>query len=111
MEQLSTVLLASIILLSILSSLIFASAEGGATAALTLPVGLIAWFLSERDEGFTLPKIAMNVLGFSAVFAAGYELYIGSIEARLLAGGHLIVYLSWLFLFQAKQTRAVWWLS
>ncbi|OAI54279.1 hypothetical protein AYO47_03175 [Planctomyces sp. SCGC AG-212-M04] len=111
MEQLSTVLSASIILLSILSSLIFASAEGGATAALTLPVGLIAWFLSERDEGFTLPKIAMNVLGFSAVFAAGYELYIGSIEARLLAGGHLIVYLSWLFLFQAKQTRSVWWLS
>ena len=34
MEQLSTFLSASIILLSILSSLIFAFAEGGATAAL-----------------------------------------------------------------------------
>ena len=111
MEQLSTFLSASIILLSILSSLIFAFAEGGATAALTLPVGLIAWFLGEREEGFTLPKVGMNILGFVAVFMAAYELYIGSIEARLLAGGHLIVYLSWLFLFQARETRAVWWLA
>jgi protein-glutamine gamma-glutamyltransferase len=111
MEQLSTVLAASIVLLSILSSLIFAFAEGGATAALTLPVGLIAWFLSERREGFALPKLALNVLGFTAVIVAAYELYMGSIEARLLAGGHLIVYLSWLFLFQARETRAVWWLS
>jgi protein-glutamine gamma-glutamyltransferase len=111
MEQLSTVLAASIILLSIVSSLIFAFAEGGATAAMTLPVGLIAWFVCEREEGFTLPRIGMNILGFSAVFMAGYELYLGSIEARLLAGGHLIVYLSWLFLFQAKDPRAVWWLS
>jgi len=111
MEQLSTVLTASIILLTILSGLIFAFAEGGATAALTLPVGLIAWFLSERDEGFTLPRVALNALGLGAVIMAGYELYIGSIEARLLAGGHLIVYLSWLFLFQAKETRSVWWLS
>jgi len=111
MEQLSTVLSASIILLSILSSLIFAFAEGGATAALTLPVGLIAWFLGEREEGFRLPKPALNLLGVAAVFMAGYELYVGSIEARLLAGGHLIVYLSWLFLFQVKEPRAVWWLS
>jgi hypothetical protein len=111
MEQLSTVLSASIILLSILSSLIFAFAEGGATAALTLPVGLIAWFLGEREEGFQLPKAAMNLLGFSAIVMAGYELYIGSIEARLLAGGHLLVYLSWLFLFQVKEPRAVWWLT
>src|SRR5690349_1646631 len=100
MEQLSTVLSASIILLSIVSSLIFAFAEGGATAALTLPVGLIAWFLGEREDGFTLPKVGANVLGFTAVFMAAYELYAGSLEARLLAGGHLLVYLSWLFLFQ-----------
>ncbi len=111
MDQLSAVLTASIVVLSIVSSLIFAFAEGGPTAALTLPVGLIAWFLGERHEGFALPRVAMNVLGFTAVFMAGYELYVGTIEARLLAGGHLIVYLSWLFLFQAKDPRSVWWLA
>lgn len=111
MEKLTHILSASMTLLAMLSGLIFAAAEGSPLAALTLPVGTVAWYGLDRRQLAGLPRWGVNFAACAALAAAVYELTTGSIEARLLAGGHLLVYLTWLFLLQRKTARTVWWLT
>jgi protein-glutamine gamma-glutamyltransferase len=111
MEQLTHILSASITLVAALSGLVFAAAEGTPLAALTLPIGTIAWYGIDRHQRAGLPKWAANIGACAALAGAIYELTTGSIEARLLSGGHLLIYLTWLFLLQRKSPRAVWWLT
>ena len=40
---------------------------------------------------------------------AGFELTGESVESRVLAGAHLLSYLTWIAMFQAKSGRQYWW--
>lgn len=103
-------LFSSITVLVSLSGIIFATAEGSPLAGLTLIIALVTLFFVDLEEKFAVPSTIANLLGFVAFLAAGMEFFNGEIESRVLAGGHLIVYLTWVFLVQKKETRHIWWL-
>lgn len=93
-----------------LSGIIFAVAEGSPLAGCSLLIALATLFFVDIEEKFSVPPVVANSLGFVAFLFAGLEFFNGEIESRLLAGGHLIVYLTWVFMIQKKETRHIWWL-
>ncbi|MEX0716203.1 MAG: transglutaminaseTgpA domain-containing protein [Planctomycetaceae bacterium] len=94
-----------------LGSLILAFAEGAAwPALLTPPLGLLAFFLTERTRRIELSPIGANLLGLLAFVAAGMEFSRDSLESRFLALAHLLVYLTWVLFFQPKRIAQYWWL-
>lgn len=95
--------------LVMLSSGMLALAEGsGFPDAFTIPLALLALFVSERWNLFHLRVRSANVLGLVAFGVAGWELSSGLIEARLLSLAHLMVYLTWIVLFLPKSARVYW---
>lgn len=95
--------------LVMLASGMLALAEGTAFPdAFTIPMALLALFLTERWKLFQLRVRWANVLGLVAFGVAGWELSSGQIEARLLSLAHLLVYLTWIVLFVAKTPRMSW---
>lgn len=93
------------------ASTVLAVAEGFFfPVGLTPFIAVAAWQFSERKEWIVLPLLAANVFGVLAVVAAVMELVLGTVEARILSGAHLIVYLTWIVLFMRKQDRQYWWL-
>jgi len=97
-------------LLLSLSGIIFACAEGSPLGGVTVLVSILTLYFVDRTPLFALSPLWVNVLGLGAFIMAGVEFFSGGIESRLLAGGHLIVYLSWVFLLQQKKNRHYWWL-
>jgi protein-glutamine gamma-glutamyltransferase len=100
-----------------LAALMLAVAEEIALpTALTIPISLFAYFVTEKLRRFRLQTLWANLLGLSAFAIAGVELYAAgangeaALEQRVLAGSHLLTYLTWIGLFQAKQGRQYWWL-
>ncbi|MBX3443256.1 MAG: DUF3488 domain-containing protein [Planctomyces sp.] len=110
MGHLHSILTFSVTLLAMLSGVIFATAEGQPLAVISIPVGVLTWRLCDGPRRLQPPWWALNLAGLLAIFAAAAELLSGSIEARLLSGGHLLVYLTWVFLAQPKRRRVIWWL-
>ena len=95
--------------LVMLASGMLGLAEGAAFPdAFTIPLALLALFITERWKLFHLRLRWANVLGIAAFGLAGWELSSGLIEARLLSLAHLLVYLTWIVLFVAKTTRMSW---
>jgi hypothetical protein len=94
-----------------LAGLIFAVSEGAPLASFSLPLGVVAWFAYDRGHARGLPRWIIDFGGIAAAIAALAELFTGDIEARLLSGGHFIVYLTWVFLAQPKTTRSMWWIA
>ncbi len=95
--------------LVMLASGMLSFAEGTAFPdAFTIPMALLALFLTERWKLFHLRVRWANVLGLAAFGLAGWELSSGLIEARLLSLAHLLVYLTWIVLFMAKTSRTYW---
>lgn len=111
MAFLTVVFQASAYLTLALSSLILAHAEGSAfPQGVTLPLAVVAWIFTERRKALQLPPWGANVLGMVGFLTAMFELLTNSIEARLLSGAHLLVYLSWVVLFQKKEARQYLWM-
>ena len=105
----TTALQVSLYGLVMLASGMLALAEGTAFPDLfTIPLTLLALFVTERWKLFQLRVRWANVLGLAAFGLAGWELSSGLIEARLLSLAHLLVYLTWIVLFMAKTTRMSW---
>ncbi len=105
----TTALQLSLYGLVMLASGMLALAEGTAFPdAFTIPIALLALFLTERWKLFQLRVRWANVLGLVAFGLAGWELSSGQIEARLLSLAHLLVYLTWIVLFVAKTPRMSW---
>lgn len=77
---------------------------------LTLPVAIVALVLSRRRPKMLLKPLPAFVLGLLAFGLAFAELFSGSIEARLTAGVHLMVYLAWIVLLMDKQLAQYWWI-
>ncbi|MGD9856471.1 MAG: DUF3488 domain-containing protein, partial [Planctomycetaceae bacterium] len=97
------------VLLSI-SGTIFACAEGAPLAAATVPIAWIGLMLVDRHAVLRLNHWAANGLAVLVIMAVGWEFFGDTLEARLLAFGHFLCYLSWILLIQEKSTRQFWWL-
>ena len=105
----TTALQVSLYGLVMLASGMLALAEGTAFPDLfTIPLTLLALFVTERWKLFQLKVRWANVLGLASFGAAGWELSGGQIEARLLSLAHLLVYLMWIVLFVPKTPRTYW---
>lgn len=76
--------------------------------AFSIPMALMALFLTERWKLFHLRVRWANLLGLTAFGLAAWELSSGQIEARLLSLAHLLVYLMWIVLFVTKTPRMYW---
>jgi len=97
--------------LTALAGLMLALAEGTMfPSAWTLPVAALAFCLNETWPVIRIPTLWANLLGVGAVGFAVSEFFGESLEAQLLSGAHLLVYLTWVVLFQDKRGRQYWWL-
>lgn len=110
MDRVVLLLHISLALLTSAAGLVFAIAEESPIPALTIPLAILTFVFVDRQKTLRLPPLAINIIGVAAFFLAAVELVGENIEARLLSGGHLLVYLTWAFLFQEKGSRQVWWL-
>ena len=88
-------------------TLVFAE-ENWWPASITIPMAAIAFVFVERRNRLVLPTLWANLLGLAIFCVAGYESMGGSDDARVIALSHLLVYLTWLVLFQEKHTRQYW---
>ena len=94
------------------SAIIFALAEGTQfpPEMCTIPLILVAYLINERKPILRLNAWGANALGLLAFTIAAVEFFSSDIEAKLLSGAHLLVYLTWIVLFQKKTTAQYWWL-
>ena len=107
----TTVFHVSVYALTALAALILSFAEEfPLPTGLTLPIAMAAFYWNERRRTIRLRVITANLLGLLAFCVAGVELSGVSLESRVLAGAHLLTYLSWIAMFQAKTGRQYWWL-
>lgn len=84
------------------SSLILAMAEGGPIPMIGVVAGLFAIFFIDGRSDRGIPTAAAAGLGFVAFGAALAEFLNGDVEARILAGSHLMTYLAVIVLIQKK---------
>ncbi|MFV0442180.1 MAG: DUF3488 and DUF4129 domain-containing transglutaminase family protein [Planctomycetaceae bacterium] len=112
MQRVTLVLQISLTLLVTLAAGIFAVAEGRTgIPAIAIPTAIVSFFVVDHFRWWQLPSTWVNLAGLIAFGLAGFELYLSDIEAPLLAGGHLLTYLTCLFLLQSKGRRQFWWLA
>ncbi len=101
----------SLYTLTALAGGMLAFGEGGLSRAwLSLPLCCAAWFFNERWAVVRIPKAAANFLGVAALVGTGVDFFGPGLVSRLLAGAHLLVYLTWILLFQKKDVVHYWWL-
>lgn len=101
----------AVIVTASMASVILSTAEGQAFPGLLTPVVAIATcVLVDRRRMIRLPTVAASFLGIGAFIAAGSEFRSTGLEAKVLAGSHLIVYLTWIVCFLEKSSRQYWWI-
>lgn len=74
---------------------------------LTLPLAAVAYRVVERGH-WSISPWGASALGIVALVVALLELWFRNIEGRLLFAAHLLVYLSWILLWQKKVSRVNW---
>lgn len=112
MPRVATVFFLSVYGLTAIAGLMLAFAEGSPFPEILTPaLAIVAYVLTDRTRTFHIPVIWANALGIAVFLFAGYEM-IGNTttELRLLAGAHLVVYLTWIVLFQEKHLPQYWWM-
>jgi len=81
---------------------------------LTIAAALVSFFLTDRSSKWQLSVVWAGAIGLVAFGVSIAEVIRGefaeNLEARLVSGAHLLVYLTWIFLFQKKQEKHYWWL-
>ena len=89
----------------------FMMSEGGIfPQLLTIPLGLLTLFFTDRWDKFSLSPLWANILGLLAFLVVCGEFFT-DIEGRLLSGAHFLVYLTWIILMQKKGETQYWWLA
>jgi transglutaminase-like putative cysteine protease len=96
--------------LTAFASWMLGRAEEGWVPYLTFPVLVAAFVVTETRQNWSLPAWLANLLGAAAVLAAGVEFAQEGQLAKLLSGAHLLVYATWIVMFQEKTIRNYWWL-
>ena len=111
MPRVATVFFVSIYGLVAIAGLMLAFAEGSPFPEILTPaLAIVAYVLTDRTRTVHLPVMWANALGVLAFSYAGYQMFGTTIELRLLAGAHLVVYLTWIVLFQEKRLPQYWWM-
>ena len=108
--SLATTFRLSLYALTAFASWMLGSAEEGWIPYVTLPVLLVAFVVTESRRNWSLPAWAANAVGALAVLAAAFEFSQHGDLAKLLSGAHLLVYATWIVMFQEKTIRNYWWL-
>lgn len=113
---LATVYTISLYSLTALASWILARAEMEEASYVTWwismttwPVLALAFYLTEGPRGWKLSAWVANLLGAAAVATAAWEFFGTNQQAKLLSGAHLLVYSTWIVMFQEKNIRFYWW--
>lgn len=106
---LSTVFRVSLYALTALASWMLGRAEGGWIPYVTFGVLVAAFGITDSGRGWSLPPLPANLLGVLAVGAAAWEFFQPDDEAKLLSGAHLLVYATWIVMFQEKTYRLYLW--
>jgi len=79
---------------------------------LTIPLVVLSYRYTERKHRFHLSQVWVNTFGILAVVLTGFEYFqqqFGSrTETGAFAGAHLLVFLTWIVLFQKKENRQYW---
>ena len=86
-----------------------AAAEEAPLALITIPLALGSLVVIDLLGWLRPPRILLNLAALGAMGFALLE-FREQGESRLLAGGHLVVYLTWTFLGQQKDLRRMWWM-
>jgi hypothetical protein len=111
MSNVTTVFHISVYGLACLTSLMLWWADGALFPhVFSVPLAILAFYVIERKQLFRLPTLVANALGIVAFLTAGCELFFGDVEAPVLSGAHLLVYLSWIVFFQEKHAGQFWWM-
>lgn len=105
---LSAVFQASIYGLTCFAAVILGRAEAGVVPFLTIVIAFLAYLATEPPRNFYIPIWGANLLGLVALGFAGFEFFGDADDAKLLAGAHLVVYLTWIVLLQQKTERQYW---
>jgi protein-glutamine gamma-glutamyltransferase len=101
----------ALMLTAVTSGIILSLAEGTMfPSAFTPVIAVLAWLLVDRLQIARVTPGFANVLGAIAFAVAANEFRSRNIEAKLLSGAHLIVYLTWIVLAMRKTVRQNWWI-
>lgn len=82
----------------------------------SLPLVVFGFLLTEghspgnSSTGRGLSSFWANLLGLIALIATAHEFFSENKEGKLLAGTHLLLYVTWIVLFQQKTVRLYWFL-
>ena len=111
MSRIPTVFFLSVYGLVAMAGLMLAFAEGNPFPEILTPaLALVAYVLTDRTRRVYLPLLWANMLGVTVFLAAGWQMRNQTLEQRLLVAAHLLVYLSWIVLFQKKNLAQYWWM-
>ena len=111
MSRIPTVFFISVYGLVAMAGSMLAFAEGSPFPEILTPaLAIIAYLLTDRTRAFHLPVLLANTLGVVAFLLAGWQMRDQTLEQRLLIAAHLLVYLSWIVLFQKKTLAQYWWM-
>ena len=89
---------------------------GFALPFLSIPIVICGYLFTEiqwrqdRSVEAGLNSFSANFLGIAALIATGIEFMSENREGKLLAGTHLLLYVTWIVLFQRKTVRLYWFL-
>ncbi|QDT37326.1 transglutaminase TgpA family protein [Stratiformator vulcanicus] len=81
------------------------------SSMLTIPIAIVAFVVTERMKLFSYSATVANFLSVPALLLCVGNLFSGSVETRIQAGANLLVLLTWVILFQRKESRHYWWLA
>lgn len=109
MNTLRNTLFFSLTLQICIAAGIFAAAEESPLVLVTLPIAVGSLFLIDLLGWIRPPTYLLNVMALTA-FGFAFAEFRNEGEARLLAGGHLVAYLTWTFLLQSKDLQRMWWM-
>ncbi len=109
MNTLRITLFVSLAIQVCLSAGILANAEEGPIALITIPIVLLTLVAIDLGGWVKPYGSLLTVAAMGGLYAALREFQIGG-ESRILAGAHLMVYIMWTFLLQAKDLRRMWWM-
>lgn len=111
MAQIPLVFFASIYGLTAIAGLMLAYAEERVFPEILTPAfAIVAYVLTDHSRKLHLPVIWANALGLAAFGWAGIQMYGSTLDVCLVAGAHLLVYLTWIVLFQDKRLQQYWWM-
>jgi protein-glutamine gamma-glutamyltransferase len=110
-SRIPTVFLISVYGLVAMAGLMLAFAEGSPFPEILTPgLAIVAYVLTDRTRTVHLPVLVANMLGVIAFLGAGWQMRDQTLDQRVLVAAHLLVYLSWIVLFQKKTVAQYWWM-